>query len=582
MRLPRLNLHFILLSAFSIFALAPLSAPGYFSAAHDARHSVYFLQMFDQSIRDGAWFPRWAADMVFGYGYPLWLILAPLPFFLGEAFHLVGFDFVSAVKIVDALAVYFSALTMFLFVARVLNRNAALVAAVAYVYVPYHLVDLYVRAAQAELLSFVFPPLIFWALHRLAEKSDAKNAAFVALAYAGLIFSHISMAALFTPVIGAYGLFLFAQVARPASQAALHPRDELRLAISVFRFPRFAFRFLLFSLFSALLAFSIAAIYLLPVLLEQRYLTSDPLVGGFFDYRKHFLNASQLFSPFWGYGYAGESGNDQFSLQLGLLPLFFVFVSLWAARIAAPARKRHIYFFAALLAVLIFAMLPISAALWQPFAGVIAFIQFPWRLHIVAAFALAFLSGAALHAFDHARDRAAVIALCLLIVAANYAYTLPQHSKAVFNDAAQMEFEVKDRELLGDTIWTHVRPQDSPLVAQYLRGEPLQKAIALDTGAHVETTRHAGSSDDLRVVADHPTRILVYTRYFPGWTATLDGAPLALEPYGEQGLILLNAPAGAHEIRLRFEDTPPRQIGAFISIISTMLALVLITRRHHT
>ena len=102
----------LLLLAFCLPALAPLTAPGYFSAAHDARHSVYFLQMFDLSVRDGAWFPRWAADMVFGYGYPLWLILAPLPFFLGEAFHLIGFDFVASVKIVDGLAVFFSALTM--------------------------------------------------------------------------------------------------------------------------------------------------------------------------------------------------------------------------------------------------------------------------------------------------------------------------------------------------------------------------------------------------------------------------------------------------------------------------------------
>src|SRR5450756_2126585 len=79
----RVTSHFFLLLAFSVFAVAPLTAPGYFSSAHDARHSVYFLQMFDLSMRDGAWFPRWATDMVFGYGYPLWLILAPLPFFVG-------------------------------------------------------------------------------------------------------------------------------------------------------------------------------------------------------------------------------------------------------------------------------------------------------------------------------------------------------------------------------------------------------------------------------------------------------------------------------------------------------------------
>jgi len=119
----RASPHFWILLAFSVFALAPLTAAGYFSQAHDARHSVYFLQMFDQSVRDGAWYPRWATDMVFGYGYPLWVLLAPLPFFAGEAFHLVGFDFVSAVKIVDGLAVLLSTLTMYLFASRVLGRT---------------------------------------------------------------------------------------------------------------------------------------------------------------------------------------------------------------------------------------------------------------------------------------------------------------------------------------------------------------------------------------------------------------------------------------------------------------------------
>jgi uncharacterized membrane protein len=281
-RLPRLDTHFVLLLAFSLFALAPLTAPGYFIYAHDARHSVYFLQMFDQSMRDGVWFPRWAADMVFGYGYPLWLILAPMPFFLGEAFHLVGFDFVSSVKMVDGLAILFSGLTMYLFASRLLGKNAALVAALAYVYIPYHLVDLYVRAAQAELVSFVFPPLIFWAFYQLAETKRVRYAPIAALAYAGLLLAHISMAVIFTPIIGLYLLFLALQTL------------DFRFQVT----PN-ALRFALYAALAIVLALGIAAIFLLPVFFEKQYLTDDPLIGGFFSYQKHFLSASQLLSPFW-------------------------------------------------------------------------------------------------------------------------------------------------------------------------------------------------------------------------------------------------------------------------------------------
>lgn len=552
-----------LLLAFCAFALAPLTAPGYFSYAHDARHSVYFLQMFDATLRDGAWYPRWAADMVFGYGYPLWLILAPLPFFVGEAFHLLGFDFVSAVKLVDGLAVCCSALTMYVFASRVLGKYAGLVAAIVYVYLPYHLVDLYVRAAQAELVAFVFPPLIFWAFYQLATTRRVRYIPLAALAYAGLILAHISMAVVFTPIIGLYILFLGATA---GSGQGAGGGNSIR---------QIAFR-LLPPACSILLALGLAAIFLLPVLFEQRYLTSDPLIGGFFNYRKHFLNAQQLLAPLWGYGYAGEYGADQFSLQLGLMPTLLTFVALSAWGRMRGGVRAHLGLFACLGGAMVFAMLPVSAPLWEPFAALIAFVQFPWRLLIVTAFALAFLAGAAVLTFEEPA-RGSALAIALIVIAASYGYTQPQHSEAVFNARTLMEFQVNAGELLGDTIWmTGARPQGSPLVEQYLQGEQLQKARALDEGATVETLRVGGNSTELRVHASAPTRVLVYTRYFPGWTATLGQQRIEIEPYGEQGLILARVPAGSHIVTLRFQDTPIRQIGAVISALALLFTLVFL------
>jgi hypothetical protein len=563
--------HFGILLAFSIFALAPLTAPGYFIYAHDARHSVYFLQMFNLSMRDGAWFPRWATDMVFGYGYPLWLILAPIPFFVGEAFHLVGFDFVSAVKIVDGLAVFFSALTMYLFASRVLSKNAALIAAIAYAYIPYHLVDLYVRAAQAELVAFAFPPLVFWAFNQLAETKNARYIPIAALAYAGLVLSHMQTGVLFTPIIGLYILFLLVSIARENRKQKAESSDQTRTA---------AFRFVLSAFWAIALALGIAAIFLLPVIFEEKFLTAEPLIGGFFSYRSHFLNANQLLSPFWDYGYAGENGTDQFSLQLGLIPMLLAFVALWAFAKTRGAIRAHIAFFTAITIGMIFLMLPIARPLWDLAAGVVAYVQFPWRLLSISSFALAFLSGAALHALPNdARDLAPVLAVALFFVGANYTYTEPQRTDAVFNYQTQMDFEVKDRELLGDTIWmTGARPQDSPLVAQYVSGETLQKAIALDEGATVTPLQHGGQSDEVRIEASAPTRVIFLTRYFPGWTGTIDHQPTSLEPYGEQGLILVRVPAGSHDVRIQFGDTPPRQIGAVVSVLSLILAATLLVR----
>ncbi len=549
------DLRFFLLLAFSVFALVPLTAPGYFSNAHDSRHSVYFLQMFDMSIRDGAWFPRWAADMVFGYGYPLWLILAPLPFFIGEAFHLVGFDFVTAVKIVDGLALLVSAINMYLFASRVLGKNAGLVAAIAYVYIPYHLVDMYVRSAQAELVAFAFPPLVCWAFYELATTQRIRYIGVAALAYAGLVLSHMQTAVLFTPIIGLYLLYLLYE-----SRAAKH-----------------VLRFTLYSGAAIALALGVAAIFLVPVAFEQKLLTTEPLIGGFYSYRSHFLNVNQLLSSFWDYGVAGENGTDQFSLQLGLIPVLLAFVALMQT---GGKFRAHVLLFSAITVGIILLMLPIARPLWDMFAPIVAYFQFSWRLLIVSAFTLAFLSGAAIHALpDDVHDLAPILAISLLFVVANYNYTEPQHTDAVFNYQTQMEFEVKGRELLGDTIWmTGDRPQDSPLVDQYINDQSLEKAIALDDGATVKTIRTGGQSTDVQVESSAPARVMVYTRYFPGWTARIDNQSIQVKPYGEQGLILVNVPAGSHIVRLRFEDTIYRQVGALISGVSLIIALIIIRR----
>lgn len=526
-------------------------------SAHDARHTVYFMQMFDATLRDGALYPRWAADMVFGYGYPLWIILAPLPYYVAEIFHLVGLDLVSAVKALDATALVASGLAMYLFASRVLGRDAGLVAAVAYLFIPYHVVDLYVRGAGPEFLAFVFPPLVLWALYGLFSTRRLVYVPLVGLAYAGLILTHISMAVLFSPVIGGYVILMW------LADGGRSGRSLVRLALSAV---------------GLAWGLALAAVFLLPVLAEQRYLTSEPLIGGFFDFRLHFLNPSQLVSPFWGYGYAGVNGNDQFSLQLGIVPLFLGLVALFAVGRIDGARPQIIYF-ALVAGAVVLAMLAVSSPLWEAVAPIAAFAQFPWRLLFVTAVALAFLAGASVRALSNESTFPGAVVFSLLLVAAVFPFARPQYSDARFTWSTLMDFQVKDREMLGDTIWVERRPDDSPLVEQYRAGNITQKAVVVQGTGTVELVERRAMGDTVRVSASTPARLMFYTRYFPGWTATVDGTAVAAEPFGEQGLVSLNVPAGNHTVTTRFEDTLPRQLGGAITVLSALAAGVWMWRR---
>ena len=105
---------------------------------------------FDQGMADGELYPRWAMDWTFGYGYPFFVVIAPLAFYVAQAFHLLGAGLVDALKMTFALGLLLSGLSMYLLGRQLFGRAGGLVATVLYVYAPYHLVDIYVRADLAE------------------------------------------------------------------------------------------------------------------------------------------------------------------------------------------------------------------------------------------------------------------------------------------------------------------------------------------------------------------------------------------------------------------------------------------------
>ncbi|TAH48750.1 MAG: hypothetical protein EYC68_20055 [Chloroflexota bacterium] len=572
--------HLFVLLAFATLIAAPLSAPGYFMFAHDARHTVYFMQMFDAALRDGALFPRWATDMVFGYGYPVWLILAPLPYYGAEFFHLLGLDFPSSIKAIEAVGWFAGALGMFLFASRVLGKDSGLVAAIAYLFVPYHIVDLYVRGAMAEFLAFVFPPFILWGIYQIFSTRRVFYVPLTALLYGAMLLTHVQMTVLFSPVIAGYILVLWWADRRratnaqspnhPITQSPNHPIIQSSLHT-------FTFSPLLRSAFAIVWGVALAAVFFLPILLEQKYLTNDPLIGGFFNFRLHFVNPAQLVSPFWGYGYAGTNGSDQFSLQLGIMPLFFGIIALFNLK-RGQARSAQIFYFALVTLGAVFAMLVLSTPLWELAAPIVAFTQFPWRVLFVSAFALAFLAGASVRAIDAENQFRAALFFALLVSFAMFPYARPQYTETQFTWNTMMDFQVKDRELLGDTIWVETRPQDSPLVAQYRAGNITTKAVVLEGDAQIELLERRPLGDTVRVNAATPSRIMFYTRDFPGWTATLDGNAAEIKHDNEQGLITIEVPAGTHIAATHWGTTPARVIGAIISFVSLVFALIVLWR----
>ncbi len=568
------NSQVILLLALSSFAWLPLVTPGYFMQAHDAPHSLFFLQAFDEVMRGGSWWPRWGPNFAFGYGYPLWIFYAPLTYFIGEAFHSFGASITTAMKLVDIAATIGATLAMYVWARHHFQKPAAAFAAIVYTYTPYHLLDLYVRSAVAEYFTFVWFPLVLWRWELLLETPSRRNAIAAALVTAALVLTHQGAAFIFALLLAAYLLFVFARSLT---------EDRMRKTSG-------NLRRLTFAVMAAALTLGLSAIFWLPMLLEQKYIVVEQWTSVAYNYQKHFVFLNQFFSPFWGYGYSDEWLNDDMGFQLGMMPIVAAVVALVILKPLQSARTNRlsttIFFFLASV-IVVALMSPLSAPFWNT-VSIAALVQFPWRLLALSTITLAWLAGAAVEAVSSekpavSREHHTVhgsaftvhhFLLMLVVVVASYNYALPQYTaRSVAGESARaaVDFELvsyKDR--TGYMTWASAQPSSSPLVAEYEANAPLTKAVVLHGDASIEALHHGGESERMRVRASAPTTIQFRTYYFPGWRARVDDQPAALYPSGAYALIAVDVPAGEHDVSLQFEDTTVHWLAKWISALSVI------------
>lgn len=583
----------------SLPAVAPFWQPGYHWGAHDARHAAYFLFQFSKVIQDGIWYPRWAPDFAFGYGYPFFNIYGPLSSYLGQFFLTLGLGYTDAVKAVFGLSVVLAALTMYWLGRDLLGRPGGLVAALVYTYFPYHLFDLYVRAALAESVGFIFMPLVIWSYYRVLTRPSLAAVIWGGLAYAALMFTSNLLALLLTPILGLYTVaMLLVQAGWDARRRTWGHRVRLLLHNAVPPGTVLA------------LGLSISAIFFLPAFFERQYVRLDQWIGGRYAFGEDFVAFFQLFSPRWGFGASIPGPDDQAGFQIGLAALVLFALSFLAVPgVKDTSLKRTLWFWQATAVVIAFLTLPQSNLIWT-LLPLSSFAQFPWRLLVIMAPAMSLVASSVVLSLKTMPPRqmlASVLPLAMLIVLAGYPYLqaemrAPKPTEGPVDLAGLFRFQQSADELTGSTAWVEEIPEWSSLADLVIAGGNITtRVVQTEIWADDGTTPLLGvnsfgdiSSAHERVwvyAADDQQVVTFFIPYYPGWTATLytDTAPDRpdLYPYGRigaavaqpelrttspEGWIQVPVPAGSHFLELRFEDTPIRIIGTWISIISLSLS----------
>ncbi len=575
----RLNPHvwMALLILACVPAILPFAAPGYFWNANDARHDAYFIFEYVRALRDGNLYPRWLPDMTFGYGYPLFNIYAPLAVQVGVLFHLLGFGFTQAVEMVFTASIVLSGLAMFGFLREHLGDGAAFVAAVAYVYVPYHLFDMYQRAAMAESFAFVWMPLVLWGIRACVKRPSPRAITGLALAYAGLMLTSNLVAVVFTPLAVGYGLVA-------GIKRWLEGDRTLAQGLAI----------VLPAGIGGALGLALSAWFWVPALLEFKYVNQSQWYGGYYDYHQHFVYFFQLFSPHWGFGISVPGPDDVISFQVGLASYFLALAGLVAiARTRDPTRWEGGYF--ALAAILsTFLTTAASAWLWEHVPGV-AFAQFPWRYLMLTSVALAVLVGWGISQGMKQRTVPLLAAGLLIFTSSPYLYVevvKPLPEQGPVGLPALMRFQASEDEMTGVTAFAKAIPRWSGLAEIMVRGQDVRTRVEFgrveeDPALEVRSLEYRSTWEKVWYRATAANRRIVFNvQMYPGWTAYIydvSGEQLQqilrwqqLEVTDPYGLVTVPVPEGEHILILRFDDTAPRKVGKGITLGGVVVLIGLL------
>lgn len=156
----KLALIFILLA--SVVISMPLLNKDIDMTYDDGIQHICRLMGTQQSLEEGQVFPVIMSNFCNGFGYSWNIFYSPLTAYVPLIFRIIGMSFTNCIKIFMFLSVFLSGYFMYAFVKKVTRKNnVAILASILYILLPYRITDMYIRNALAELVSFVFLPLVF-------------------------------------------------------------------------------------------------------------------------------------------------------------------------------------------------------------------------------------------------------------------------------------------------------------------------------------------------------------------------------------------------------------------------------------
>jgi len=514
------------------------------------RGGIYSMQDFHffrlveygNCIKDLQFPCRWSGASGLGYGEPLFNFYGQGSYLFGQVFRLVGFSNIASLKLLFIFSIIGSGITMFLLSKKIWNNNlAGLISAVIYMYAPYRALDVWVRGALPEAISFVIFPLLIYELELWIEKKNIEYVIFFSLLLALLISTHNLSFIIFLVFLLPYLVFKF-----------FLNKSTNRTKLT-----------LLVAFLTSLL---LSSFYILPVIFESKFINlTQATTLGYFDFRAHFVTLKQIFfSRFWGYGASVWGEEDGMNLSIGLVQWIVPLIVLVSSFVRKTKNIKEIVLFFGIGVLGLFLTHNKSTFIWQllPF---MKYIQFPWRFLSVSLFSFSLVSGAIVS--KNQKLNYLLVGLAVIFsIFLNYSY---------FRE--DIWYKVSDKDLTTGQKW---EDQTRASIGDFWPnfGKKIPKEFAPKSYDNEILLIKRSNYYRYSVYSNINSTYVFPVTYFPGWVAYVNDKKTDVTPMGDYGLIGVNIPEGKNTVELKFTNTVVRYFGNILSLLSLVGVIVILIK----
>jgi len=541
------NIYYFILILLSVPSVIALFHKGFYGASDDL-HIAWLYEM-DKIIKIGQFPPRFVPDLSFGFGYPLFNFVFPLPFYLGEIFHLLSFSFVDSIKFVLGFSLVASGVSMYLLLKEFLRKDISLVGALVYIYTPYRSTDVYVRGAVGEALAFVFLPLVIYAIIKII--TSRKYVALLAISLAALILSHDIVSYMFFP-------FLL-----------------LLILMLVFTLKKSKTYFLVSNFLGIISGLLLSSYFWVPAIIESKLMAYETV----FNFKDHFPTIKQLITPYFGYGASVPGPYDLMSFFIGhinliLLVLGGIFFAVYRKKFTVVERTLLIWSFIVFF-ISVFMMNYRSSFVWDNIPY-LPYFQFPWRFLTLTTFS-SVLFLLSFKYFSHKYlSWIVVVALGLLTLGINYNYFKP-HDFLERMDSYYINRYIPIPTPSSDYLTLQEEYLRLPLATKK-RPNKVYPLIFSDSPINFTVLSTDGLNAKIQTTTTSEQLVYYNKYYFPGWTASVDGKQAVIMAGFPFGQISLDLPKGGHIVEFRFNELNYKLVLDTISLV-VLVSLIIYVKK---